>query len=91
MPQRPRWADPEAKPRLKQYSVDLNDGSTTKPCTVHRLVAEASIDRGPFETDIDHLDGVTTHHCVTNLQFRSRVANILAVHQIRLDLRRTGP
>jgi len=58
--------------------------------TVHRLVAQTFLEFDLFKTDIDHIDSVMTHNCLTNLEFVTRSENILRRNSTRLILQKAG-
>ena len=55
-------------------SLRVNKKPHTK--TVHRIVAEVFIPNPNNLSDVDHIDGVRTNNCVTNLRWVSHGENI---------------
>src|SRR2546426_12504756 len=58
---------------LPRYCVvDLKKDGRGRQFTVHRLVAQTFLDSDVFKSDIDHLDGVTIHNCMTHFKYITR-------------------
>jgi hypothetical protein len=48
------------------------------------------VDSDVFRPDIDHLDGVTMHYGVTNLEYVTRKENTVRGHVVRVRLQNAG-
>jgi hypothetical protein len=48
------------------------------------------VDSDVFRLDIDHLDGVTMHRGVTNLEYVTRKENTVRGHLVRVRLQNAG-
>lgn len=56
-----------------------------KACTVHRLVAAAFCEGFFADADVNHKDGVKTNNIATNLEWGTRLYNILHAVEMRLN------
>lgn len=54
---------------------DENGNTVVRQTTVHRIVAEAFIPNPRGLEQVDHIDGVRTRNCVSNLRWVSRKFN----------------
>jgi hypothetical protein len=63
----------------RHLGVDL----LQKPCLIHELVALAFIGPRPESSDVNQLDDVTTHTCVTNREYSTRASNRAQVDEHR--------
>lgn len=67
----------KARPNWAGYMmVHLRHRSINKNVTVHRLVANAFIEKPDSEYDVDHIDNNKSNNNVENLQWLSRSENI---------------
>jgi len=73
-----------------RHSSRHRDHHYGRQYTVHRLVAQTFLEADLFKTDIDHIDGVMTHNCLTNLEFVTRSENILRRNRMKLLLQKAG-
>ena len=55
--------------------VELCQDGKMKPCTIHRLVAQAFLDNSEGYKEINHKDEDKTNNCVENLEWCDRLYN----------------
>lgn len=61
--------------RRGYYRVSLFKNDKVKYYSIHRLVAEAFLQRGPDQTEVNHKDGNPSNNLVSNLEWCSRSEN----------------
>lgn len=71
------------------YKVQLYKNGHPQMFYVHRLVAEAFIPNPNKKSQVNHIDGIKSNNCLTNLEWVSPSEN--QKHSISLGLRSSSP
>lgn len=63
--------------------VNFSHDGVHKTSSVHRLVATAFCERGPRQTEVDHIDGNKLNNNASNLRWMTHRGNVKAFHRKR--------
>lgn len=67
----------KGKEGSKYYTVDLCNKGVKKACSIHRLVAEAFLEKPDGADEVNHKDGNKKNNHVSNLEWVSQKENLI--------------